>query len=131
MSSIYNSIYLSIYIKLNILYRKRHMSCLVVSWRFSVEFEKDIEKYLKQRVERDHGGLCLKVSPENVKGIPDRLVVLPPEGRCIWVELKREQDGKLSALQKYQHHKLRKLGAEVVVAWSREDVDKIIEAAES
>ena len=96
-----------------------------------MEFEKDIEQYLKRRVERDHGGLCIKVSPENVKGIPDRLVVLPPDGRCVWVELKRSKDGRLSDLQKYQHSRLRKMGAKVVVAWSREDVDKIIEAAES
>ena len=95
---------------------------------FSVEFEKDIEQYLKRKVERDHGGLCIKVSPEHAKGIPDRLVVLPPDGRTIWVELKREKDGRLSDLQKYQHNKLKKVGAEVVVVWSREDVDKLIEA---
>ena len=92
-----------------------------------MEFEKDIEQYLKRRVERDHGGLCIKVSPENVKGIPDRLVVLPPDGRCVWVELKRSKDGRLSDLQKYQHARLRKMGAKVVVAWSREDVDKLMD----
>lgn len=91
-----------------------------------MEFEKDIEQYLKRGVERDHGGLCIKVSPENVKGIPDRLVVLPPDGRCVWVELKRSKDGRLSELQKYQHDKLRKIGARVEVIWSREDVDDFI-----
>lgn len=91
-----------------------------------MEFEKDIEQYLKRGVERDHGGLCIKVSPENVKGIPDRLVVLPPDGRCVWVELKRK-DGRLSELQKYQHARLRKIGADVAVVWSREDVDKLME----
>lgn len=89
-----------------------------------MEFEKDIEHYLNVRVS-DVNGFCLKLS--GLKGIPDRLVVLPPDGRCVWVELKRK-DGRLSELQKYQHTRLRKLGARVVVIWNREDVDKLIEA---
>ena len=91
-----------------------------------MEFEKDIEQYLKRRVERDHGGLCIKVSPEHAKGIPDRLVILPPEGKTIWVELKRESDGKLRALQKHQQRKLRKLGAQVEVLWTKAEVDEFI-----
>ena len=91
-----------------------------------MEFEKDIEQYLKRRVERDHGGMCLKVSPEQAKGIPDRLVVLPPDGRTVWVELKRAKDGKLSDLQKYQHNKLKKVGAQVEVLWTKAEVDEFI-----
>ena len=90
-----------------------------------MEFEKDIEKYLKRRVEQDFGGICLKMSPENNKGIPDRLLIIPPYGETIWVELKRE-GGKLSEIQKYQHGKLLSLGARVVVIWSREQVDTLL-----
>lgn len=90
-----------------------------------MEFEKDIELYLKRRVEGELGGLCLKLSADVVKGLPDRLVVLPPSGRTVWVELKRK-NGRLSEMQKYQHTQLRKRGAEVVVIWSRDQVDELI-----
>lgn len=90
-----------------------------------MEFEKDIETYLKKEVEK-LGGWYFKVVPVHVAGIPDRLVILPPDGKTIWVELKRESDGKLRALQKHQHNKLKKVGAEVVVLWSRSDVDDFI-----
>lgn len=90
-----------------------------------MEFEKDIESYLKRRVETDVGGLCLKVVTDVGKGMPDRLVLLPPDGRVVWVEMKRK-GGRLSEMQKYQHARLRKRGAEVVVLWSRSDVDDFI-----
>lgn len=90
-----------------------------------MEFEKDIEGYLKRRVETDVGGLCLKVVTDVGKGMPDRLVLLPPDGRVVWVEMKRK-GGRLSEMQKYQHARLRKRGAEVVVLWSRSDVDEFI-----
>ena len=90
-----------------------------------MEFEKDIELYLKRRVEGELGGLCLKLSADVVKGLPDRLVVLPPHGKVVWVELKRK-GGRLSEMQKYQHARLRKRGAEVVVLWSRDQVDEFI-----
>lgn len=89
-----------------------------------MEFEKDIEQYLRRRIESDAGGLCLKA--EGIKGIPDRMVILPPDGRVVWCELKR-RGGRLSEMQKYQHDKLRKIGARVEVIWSREDVDDLID----
>lgn len=91
-----------------------------------MEFEKDIEAYLKRRVETDVGGLCLKVVTDVGKGMPDRLVLLPPDGRVVWVEMKRK-GGRLSEMQKYQHARLQKRGAEVVVLWSRSEVDDFIE----
>lgn len=90
-----------------------------------MEFEKDIESYLKRRVETDVGGLCLKVVTDVGKGMPDRLVLFPPDGRVVWVEMKRK-GGRLSEMQKYQHNKLRKLGAQVEVLWSRDEVDEFI-----
>jgi len=89
-----------------------------------MEFEKDIESYLKRRVEKELGGICFKMT--GAEGVPDRVVVLPPSGRVVWVEMKRK-GGRLSEMQKYQHARLRKRGAEVVVLWSRSDVDDFIE----
>lgn len=91
-----------------------------------MEFEKDIEAYLKRRVETDVGGLCLKFVTDVGKGMPDRLVLLPPDGRVVWVEMKRK-GGRLSEMQKYQHARLRKRGAEVVVLWTKAEVDEFID----
>ena len=59
------------------------------------------------------------VSPGNA-GVPDRLVILP-DGTIYFVEMKQD-GGKLSAIQKAQHERLRKHGANVVTLWGSEDV---------
>ena len=48
--------------------------------------ESTIEKYLSVRV-RESGGLCWKFTSPNLRGVPDRLVILTL-GRACWVELK-------------------------------------------
>ena len=69
--------------------------------------EKDIEKILVNGV-KDVGGRAYKwVSPGN-NGVPDRIVILP-EGRIVFVELKTES-GTLSSLQRAQIKRLRELG---------------------
>ena len=74
--------------------------------------EKEIEKVLVDEVKK-LGGRALKwVSPGN-DGVPDRIVILP-DTRPIFVELKTDS-GKLSALQKAQIDRLRKLGQWVEV----------------
>lgn len=74
--------------------------------------EKEIEKILVCEV-RKLGGRAYKwVSPGN-DGVPDRIVILP-DTRPIFVELKTDT-GKLSALQKVQIDRLRKLGQWVEV----------------
>lgn len=63
------------------------------------------------RLVRSRGGLCFKfVSPGN-PGVPDRIVITP-EGRTVYVELKTEA-GRLAAIQKWQQEEMRKRGAEV------------------
>ena len=79
-------------------------------------FESDIEKRLVAGVE-NLGGVCLKFGQD---GWPDRLVVLP-QGRLIWVELKRP-DGELATLQKWRIKTLRRLGQEVENPWTMEQV---------
>lgn len=84
-------------------------------------FESDVEARLVRGVEK-LGGMCLKFRPDDHEGFPDRLVLLP--GReDLWVELKRP-DGRLSKMQALQHNRLKRLGREVTVLWSAEDVDR-------
>lgn len=84
--------------------------------------ESKIEKHLKDEVEKI-GGLCLKFT-SSIRGVPDRIVLLP-ESRIYFVELKNEQ-GKLSVPQKYLHKKFKKLGIHVYVPNSKEQVDRFI-----
>lgn len=84
--------------------------------------ERDIERYLKDRVDKI-GGLCWKFNSFGTDGVPDRLVIY--RGQLCFVELKAK-DGKVSAIQKYRHEQLRKHGHAVKVLWSREDVDELI-----
>ena len=56
--------------------------------------------------------------------MPDRLVLLP-DGKVVWVEMKTE-GGSLSELQKYRHTELRKMGHRVEVLWTADDVDQFV-----
>ena len=74
--------------------------------------ERDIEKWLGERV-KELGGIFYKwVSPGN-DGVPDRIVILP-EGRIYFVELKTK-NGRLSPIQEYQIRCLKMRGIDVIV----------------
>jgi hypothetical protein len=89
--------------------------------------ERNIETYLRDQV-RKAGGAAMKwISPGN-NGVPDRIVFLPG-GRIVFVELKAPGK-KPTALQQYQHDRLRDLGQLVVVIDSREGVDALMECIE-
>lgn len=84
--------------------------------------EKDIEAYLGKRV-RALGGYAYKfVSPSN-RGVADRLVVLP--GVVWFVEVKAE-GGRLAPLQALFIEQMKRLDQNVIVVWSKEDVDRWI-----
>lgn len=68
-----------------------------------MEREKQLEKYLRLRIE-ERGGVCQKFVSPGQDGVPDRVVVMPG-GRVYFVELKT-QAGKLSRIQKYQLKRL-------------------------
>lgn len=90
------------------------------------QYEKDIEKYLTDRVE-ERGGMCIKIGMD---GMPDRLIVLPGKNEddvpvYVWCELKR-YDGKLSELQRWQLLRLAKVGAHLETPRSKADVDRLL-----
>lgn len=86
--------------------------------------ESTIEARLVKLV-RQRGGLCYKfVSPGN-PGVPDRIVITP-EGRTVYVELKTPV-GRLASLQKWQQAELRKRGADVRTLYGLEAVLAFVE----
>ena len=86
--------------------------------------ESTIEKHLALRV-KEAGGLCWKFSSPNLRGVPDRVVILTL-GRFCWVELKAK--GKLpNVLQLRRHAELRERGHQVVVLDSIEAVDAFVD----
>lgn len=84
--------------------------------------ESKIESYLKKEVEKLNG-MCLKFT-SSIRGVPDRIVLLP-ENRIYFVELKQE-NGRLSKVQKYIHKRFEKMGIHVYVPYSKSEVDKFI-----
>lgn len=75
--------------------------------------EQDLEKNLTKAVHA-RGGLAWKfVSPGTV-GVPDRIVILP-KGHIAFIELKKPGTGKLTKIQAWRHHQLKKLSAPVFV----------------
>lgn len=87
----------------------------------SVPYEKTLEKYLCQKV-KSLGGMCIKLTGE--VGIPDRLVILP-NGEEYFVELKREGE-KPRAIQDYMLKELMRLGRQVCIIDSKEDVRNLL-----
>lgn len=83
--------------------------------------EKEIEKYLKDRV-TEEGGLCKKWTGGD--GVPDRIVML--NSCVVFVELKRPF-GKPRPDQLEVHRKMRKCGIIVLVVDKFEQCDKLID----
>lgn len=81
--------------------------------------EKDIEANVKRYIE-NRGGLCWKFASPGTIGVPDRVILLPG-GRIVFAELKAAK-GKLSDVQAYRIDQLRRLGFEVRVVRTVEDV---------
>ena len=85
--------------------------------------ERDVERYLRERVKQLGGRAYKFVSPGN-NGVPDRIVMLPG-GKLFFVELKAP--GKeTTALQDAQIDRISKLGPDVFVVDSKEKVDNIL-----
>lgn len=90
--------------------------------------EREVEGYLIKRLKRQ-GLACIKFIPDQVNGMPDRLVLLPGS-RVLWVELKTK-GGALSEIQKLRHRELSDRGHDVVVVWNKEQVDELVQSLAS
>ena len=86
--------------------------------------EASIEKHLTVRVEA-LGGVSIKLSPVGLRGVPDRLILLPGP-RVIFVELKRPAGGVVGPLQHWWRARLQALGCEHHFAKTRAEVDEIV-----
>ena len=86
--------------------------------------ESDIEKRIKQRVEKA-GGRCLKWVSPGFTGVPDRIIILPG-GRIIFAEIKRPGE-KPRPRQRRVAQILKGLGCEVVVLDGPDQLEEVIE----
>lgn len=87
--------------------------------------EASIEKYLGGLV-AERGGLYIKLVPFSLRGVPDRLIVLPG-GVVQFVELKRPSGGKIGPLQVWWRDRLLALGCRHAFVKSRQEADQLIE----
>lgn len=88
-----------------------------------VILERDLERYFTAQCKK-LGLLTLKLHVRFARGWPDRIVALP-NGKVLWVELKRP-GAKTSPLQDKIHHELRKLHHNVFVVDSKEGIDYVL-----
>lgn len=84
-------------------------------------YESEIEMLLGREVKKLGG----RSEKWGVNGEPDRMLLLPG-GWTVFVETKRE-DGRLSRLQQEKIRRLRKLGYEVYVPYSKDEVREVVE----
>ncbi len=85
--------------------------------------EANIERYLKKSVEK-MGGLCLKFISASMRGLPDRVVLLP-RGRIIFAEIKAKER-KPRPEQLRVHKIFNSLGAKVYVIDSKEKAKEVL-----
>lgn len=72
--------------------------------------ERDIEKWMREKIEQLGGQFMKWVSPGN-DGVPDRIAILPG-GDVYFIELKTDQ-GHSTRIQEWQQQRLRRLGCNV------------------
>ena len=88
--------------------------------------EKKTESYLVEQVNK-RGGMCIKLLPFLLAGLPDRLVLLK-KFMC-FVETKSEGQ-KPRKIQLCMHNKIRALGFDVYVIDKKEQVDNLMKEYE-
>lgn len=84
--------------------------------------EDSVENHLRKLV-KTMRGLCIKLNPFGVRGIPDRIVLLPG-GIVLFYELKRPVGGSYEPLQLRWHTKLLKMGFTVHVCHTKALVEQ-------
>ena len=83
------------------------------------------ESHLKRLVD-ESGGICVKLSPMNYVGIPDRMVLLPG-GRLVFVECKKPKGGKIAKIQGWWRDKLIGLGFAHRYVFTKDEAKQLIE----
>lgn len=91
--------------------------------------ESSIESYFRSECIR-RGWECLKLVSPGHRGMPDRMVVARG-GTVAFVEMKRPDGGRLSALQSYWLQDFRRRGFIVGVAHDKDTSDSILREIES
>ena len=90
--------------------------------------EREIESKLRDAV-KAAGGVCWKFTSPGTAGVPDRIILMP-HGRIAFAETKAPGE-KPRALQLSRHRLLRRLGFNVFVLDSKDDIRKIIEEVQN
>ena len=90
--------------------------------------EKEVEGRLRKQVKDRLGGLALKFVSPGLRGVPDRIVLLPG-ARIVFVETKAPAE-KLRKLQKYVCGLIAALGFDVRRIDTIEKVDSFIREME-
>jgi hypothetical protein len=70
------------------------------------------------------GGELIKMLPWAVRGLPDRLLIMPG-GLHTWIEFKAP-DGRLTPLQRYWYVRLENLGCEYAVVTTWEEFERLL-----
>lgn len=91
-----------------------------------IESEKKLEILINKLVKEDLGGWPLKMLPTFVRGLPDRIFLLPG-GRVFFAEIKTTK-ATAKKIQVYIHKKLRGLGFDVYVLDTSEQIRKIVKS---
>ena len=94
----------------------------------NIESEKKLERSLKNAVEDNLKGLCLKLLSAHITGLPDRLCLIPG-GRIFFAEIKTTGE-KPRKIQTFMHNKIRGLGFRVEVIDSSEQIKKLVQEYE-
>ena len=84
-----------------------------------------VESHLKILID-ESGGMCVKLSPMNYVGIPDRMVLLPG-GRLVFVECKKPKGGKIAKMQGWWRDKLIGLGFEHRYVFTKDEAKQVVE----
>lgn len=90
----------------------------------STDTEDTVERHLMRQVKALRG-MVLKLPAIWYTGIPDRLVLLP-QARVAFVELKRPKGGRYEPLQPWWLKRLAKLGFTVATLHTKEAVDDFL-----
>lgn len=87
--------------------------------------ERDFEKKMTDLVKR-LGGLCLKFESPGNTGVPDRLII-GTHGNIYFVEMKRPNQSRTAAKQKYWKSTLTKHGCKSFIIHDEKELNKFLE----